>query len=40
LAEVRAQDQTEAPNREKRIDERVEKLVIAIGELIRLDGKK
>jgi len=34
LAEVQAQDQTEARDREKRIDERIEKLVIAIGELI------
>jgi len=35
LAEVRAQDQTEAREREKRIDGRIEKLVIAIGELIQ-----
>ena len=34
LAEVQAADQTEARDREKRIDERIEKLVIAIGELI------
>jgi hypothetical protein len=34
LAEVQAQDQTEAREREKRIDERIEKLVIAIGELV------
>ena len=35
LAEVRAQDQTEAREREKRIDERIERLVSAIGEYIR-----
>ena len=35
LAEVRAQDQTEAREREKRIDGRIEKLAIAIGELIQ-----
>jgi hypothetical protein len=34
LAEVQAQDQTEAREREKRVDERIEKLVSAIGELI------
>jgi hypothetical protein len=34
LAEVQAQDRTEAQEREKRIDERIEKLVIAIGELV------
>ena len=31
LAEVQAQDQTEAREREKRIDERMEKMVTAIG---------
>jgi hypothetical protein len=31
LAEVRAQDQTEARERERRLDERIEKLVSAIG---------
>ena len=40
LAEVQAQDQTEARERERRIDERIEKLVIAIGELIHRDGKQ
>ena len=35
LTEVQAQDQTEARGREKRIDERIEKLVSAIGEWIR-----
>ena len=30
----------EALEREKRVDERIEKLVIAIGELIRRDGKQ
>jgi len=34
LAEVQAQDQTEAREREKRIDERIEKLVSAIGALL------
>jgi hypothetical protein len=34
LAEVQAQDQTEAREREKRLDERIEKLVVAIGELV------
>jgi len=32
LAEVQAQDQTEARERERRIDERIEKLAVAIGE--------
>jgi hypothetical protein len=40
LAEVQAQDQTEAREREKRIDERIEKLVIAIGELLPRNGKQ
>jgi predicted nucleic acid-binding Zn-ribbon protein len=46
LAEVQAQDESdirqmkkEALEREKRIDERIEKLVIAIGELIHRNGK-
>ena len=39
LAEVQAQDQTEAREREKRIDERIEKLVIAIGEFLGKGGK-
>jgi predicted nucleic acid-binding Zn-ribbon protein len=34
LAEVQAQDQTASREREKRVDERIEKLVSAIGELI------
>jgi Ribonuclease G/E len=34
LAEVQAQDQTEAREREKRVDERIDKLVIAIGESV------
>jgi hypothetical protein len=34
LAEVQAQDQTEAREREKRVDERIDRLVIAIGELV------
>jgi len=34
LAEVQAQDQTEARERERRVDERIEKLVVAIGELV------
>jgi len=38
LAEVQAQDQSEAREREKRIDERIEKLVVAIAELIRKNG--
>lgn len=41
LAEVQAQDQTEARERERRIDERIDKLVSAIGEFIsRSNGKK
>jgi hypothetical protein len=40
LAEVQAQDQTEARERERRIDERIEKLVIAIGEFIRRQNGK
>ena len=39
LAEVQAQDQTEAREREKRIDERIEKLVIAIGEFLGKGAK-
>lgn len=39
LAEMRAQDQTEAREREKRIDERIEKLVTAIGQLIQKNGR-
>ena len=39
LAKVQAQDQTEAREREKRIDDRIEKLVIAIGQLISRNGK-
>lgn len=46
LAEVQAQaavdregDRAEAREREKRIDERIEKLVLAIAELVRRDGK-
>ena len=40
LAEVQAQDQTEARERERRLDNRIEKLVSAIGEWIRRsDGK-
>jgi hypothetical protein len=39
LAEVQAQDQTEAREREKRIDERIEKLVIAIAQLIQRNGR-
>ena len=35
LAEVQAQDQTEARERERRLDERIEKLVSAIGEWMR-----
>jgi hypothetical protein len=35
LVEIQAQNQTEARERERRIDERIEKLVIAIGELIQ-----
>ena len=35
LVEIQAQAQTEARERERRIDERIEKLVIAIGELIQ-----
>ncbi len=35
LAEVQARDQTEARERERRLDERIEKLVSAIGELIK-----
>ncbi len=38
LAEVQAQDQTDAREREKRIDERIEKLVLAIAQLIRKNG--
>jgi len=34
LAEVQAQDQTEARERERRLDDRIEKLVIAIGEMV------
>ncbi|HUE20477.1 MAG TPA: hypothetical protein VMQ86_02275 [Bryobacteraceae bacterium] len=34
LAEVQAQDQTEAREREKRVDQRIDKLVVAIGELV------
>jgi hypothetical protein len=34
LAEVQAQDQTEARERERRVDERIASLVSAIGELI------
>jgi hypothetical protein len=47
LAEVQARGhdeldamKIEAQEREKRIDERIEKLVIAIGELISRNGKK
>ena len=47
LAEVPARDQgriremkQEALERQKRIDERIEKLVIAIGELVRRNGKQ
>ena len=39
LAEVRAEDQTEARQRERRVDERIEKLVIAIGKLVSRNGK-
>ncbi len=35
LAEVQARDQTEARERERRLDERIANLVSAIGELIR-----
>jgi hypothetical protein len=35
FVEIQAQAQTEARERERRIDERIEKLVIAIGELIQ-----
>lgn len=47
LAEVQARDEgripemkQEALEREKRIDERIEKLVIAIGELVRPNAKQ
>jgi|GEM_PF-6765924 len=40
LAEVQAQDQTEAREREKRIDDRIEKLVLAIAELVRRQNGK
>ncbi len=46
LAEVQARGQEEleqmkreALERERRLDERIEKLAIAIGEMIRRDGK-
>jgi hypothetical protein len=46
LAEVQAQDESdirqmkkEALEREKRIDERIEKMVVAIGEPIHRNGK-
>ena|SRR5437016_924492 len=38
LAEAQARHETEARERERRLDERIEKLVSAIGELIRRRG--